>query len=66
MTRLSAFLCDETGAATVDWVVLTAGVGALSLMIFTVVSPKVKTLTNKIATQMDESTAVLASDNANP
>ena len=65
MTKLSAFLRDEAGAVTVDWVVLTASVAVLGLMIFTVVSPKVTAVTTKIGNQVDEATAVLASDSAN-
>lgn len=62
MTRLFSFLNDETGAASVDWVVLTASVALLGLMIVTVITPKVKTLTTAIAAQVDEATAVLAND----
>jgi Flp pilus assembly pilin Flp len=35
MTKFSAFLNDETGAVTVDWVVLTAAVVGLGLVVFT-------------------------------
>ena len=65
MTKLSAFLRGEAGAVTVDWVVLTASVAVLGLTIFTVVSPKVTAVTTKIGSQVDEATAVLASDSAN-
>jgi Flp pilus assembly pilin Flp len=33
MTRFERFLDDETGAITVDWVVLTAGIVALAIVV---------------------------------
>ena len=33
MTRLQRFLRDETGAVTVDWVVLTSGVVILAIVV---------------------------------
>jgi Flp pilus assembly pilin Flp len=44
MTRFSAFLNDEAGAVTVDWVVLTAAVVGLGLVVFTYVRPGVSNL----------------------
>ena len=35
MTKFSAFLKDEAGAVTVDWVVLTAAIVGLGLLVFT-------------------------------
>ena len=52
MTKFSAFLNDETGAVTVDWVVLTAAVVGLGLVIFTILSPAVNNLTNDISNTM--------------
>ena len=54
MTKFSAFLKDEAGAVTVDWVVLTAAVVGLGLVIFAVLSPAVNNLTNDIAATMDK------------
>ena len=54
MTKFSAFLKDESGAVTVDWVVLTAAVVGLGLIVFTAIRPAVQTLATGIATEMDE------------
>ena len=37
MTKFSAFLKDEAGAVTVDWVVLTAAIVGLGLLVFSFV-----------------------------
>jgi len=37
--RLRRFLREEAGAITVDWVVLTAGVIAMVLMLFSILTP---------------------------
>ena len=63
MTKFSAFLKDEAGAVTVDWVVLTAAVVGLGMVIFAVIAPAVNNLTNEIGAEMNEATAVLAADN---
>ncbi len=52
MTKFSAFLKDEAGAVTVDWVVLTAAVVGLGLVIFSILSPAVNALTNDISNTM--------------
>jgi Flp pilus assembly pilin Flp len=52
MTNFSAFLKDETGAVTVDWVVLTAAVVGLGLLIFTLIRPAVSNLAGSIADEM--------------
>lgn len=52
MTKFSAFLKDEAGAVTVDWVVLTAAVVGLGLVIFQILSPAVNNLTNDISNTM--------------
>ena len=33
MTRISKFLSDDTGAVTIDWVALTAGILLLGIMV---------------------------------
>jgi Flp pilus assembly pilin Flp len=53
MTKFSAFLNDETGAVTVDWVVLTAAVVGLGLIILNFVEPAVRTLSSEIAIEID-------------
>jgi Flp pilus assembly pilin Flp len=54
MTNFSAFLNDETGAVTVDWVVLTAAVVGLGLVVFTIIQPAVGNLATEIAGELEE------------
>lgn len=63
MTKFSAFLKDEAGAVTVDWVVLTAAVVGLGMVIFAVIQPAVSSLATEIGAEMDEATAILSADN---
>lgn len=53
MTKFSAFLKDETGAVTVDWVVLTAAVVTLGLVVFNYIAPAVSTLAQDIETEIN-------------
>jgi Flp pilus assembly pilin Flp len=53
MTKFSAFLNDESGAVTVDWVVLTAAVVGLGLIVMAAVRPAVSDLAADIATSID-------------
>lgn len=53
MTKFSAFLKDEAGAVTVDWVVLTAAVVGLGLVVFTFVRPAVSDLAVQIGDEID-------------
>jgi Flp pilus assembly pilin Flp len=52
MTKFSAFLNDETGAVTVDWVVLTAAVVGLGLVVFTFVQPAISNLAEDIGDEV--------------
>jgi Flp pilus assembly pilin Flp len=52
MTKFSAFLNDETGAVTVDWVVLTAAVVGLGLVVFTFVQPAISNLASDIGAEI--------------
>jgi Flp pilus assembly pilin Flp len=54
MTMFTAFLKDEAGAVTVDWVVLTAAVVTLGLVVFTFVAPAVSTLASDIGSEISE------------
>jgi len=49
MPKLTSFLSDESGAVTVDWVVLTAAVAFLGLIIFSTVRPAVGNMAEGIA-----------------
>lgn len=53
MTNFSAFLKDEAGAVTVDWVVLTAAVVGLGLLVFNLVRPAVGDLAGAIGNELD-------------
>lgn len=52
MTKFSAFLNDEAGAVTVDWVVLTAAVVGLGLVVFSFVRPAVTNLGHAIGLEV--------------
>lgn len=54
MTKFSAFLNDETGAVTVDWVVLTAAIVGLGLVVFTFIQPAISNLASDIKTEIDD------------
>ena len=62
MTKFSAFLNDETGAVTVDWVVLTAAVVGLGLLIFNFVRPAVSNLAEQIGTELESAKTCMTSD----
>jgi Flp pilus assembly pilin Flp len=62
MTKLSAFLKDDAGAVTVDWVVLTAAIVGLGLLVFNAVRPAVGNLANGIATELDSAGVCLLED----
>ncbi|WP_128514217.1 hypothetical protein [Tabrizicola thermarum] len=64
MTKFSAFLKDEAGAVTVDWVVLTAAVVGLGLLIFSYVRPGVSNLAQAINTELGNAQSCMTSDNA--
>lgn len=62
MTKFSAFLQDEAGAVTVDWVVLTAAIVGLGLLVFTFVRPAVSNLASGIAGELGAAQTCLLSD----
>ncbi|MEL6510030.1 MAG: hypothetical protein AAFQ47_03125 [Pseudomonadota bacterium] len=55
-TRLSRFRHDEDGAITVDWVMVTAGVVALSIAVMNLVGDSSMTVTKKISSEMSSAT----------
>ncbi len=63
MTKFSAFLKDEAGAVTVDWVVLTAAVVTLGLVVFTFIRPAVGNLAADIANEVDEAGNTMTTTN---
>jgi Flp pilus assembly pilin Flp len=57
MKRLR-FLRDESGAVTVDWVVLTAALVGLVLMVFTILTEEIyQNTAQSIAAHVDEAAA---------
>ena len=60
MTKFSAFLKDEAGAVTVDWVVLTAAVVGLGLVVFTLIRPAIGNLAQDIADEVSEAGSVMS------
>jgi Flp pilus assembly pilin Flp len=46
------FAANETGAVTVDWVVLTAGIVGLGIIVMTKVGGGATTVSTKIATSL--------------
>ena len=55
MTNFASFLNDESGAVTVDWVVLTAAVVGLGLAVMLIVKPAVEGLSTDISTSLTKS-----------
>ncbi len=51
------FAKDESGAVTVDWVVLTAAIVGLGIVVMSVVVPAVKNAGNQIAGGLNNSMA---------
>ena len=64
MTKFSAFLKDEAGAVTVDWVVLTAAIVGLGLLVFTFVRPAVSNLAEGIGAELGAAQACMAANGA--
>jgi Flp pilus assembly pilin Flp len=62
MTKISAFLNDETGAVTVDWVVLTAAIVGLGLVVFNFVRPAVSNVAQQIGTELEEAKTCMTSN----
>ena len=62
MTKFSAFLKDEAGAVTVDWVVLAAAIVGLGLLVFTFVRPAVSNLASGIASEMGDAQSCMSSN----
>jgi uncharacterized membrane protein YcfT len=62
MTKFSAFLNDEAGAVTVDWVVLTAAIVGLGLLVFNFVRPAVSDLAEGIGTELGDAQECLLND----
>jgi Flp pilus assembly pilin Flp len=64
MTKISAFLNDEAGAVTVDWVVLTAAIVGLGLLVFNFVRPAVSNLAEGIGTELGQAQTCMENNGA--
>jgi Flp pilus assembly pilin Flp len=62
MTKISAFLKDEAGAVTVDWVVLTAAIVGLGLLVFNFIRPAVSNLAQGIGSELGAAQTCLLND----
>ncbi|MDB5660634.1 MAG: hypothetical protein JWS10_3249 [Cypionkella sp.] len=51
------FKSDESGAVTVDWVVLTAAIVGLGMVVMKTVGGGIEGLGGKIVTKLDDTTA---------
>ena len=54
---LKNFKSDESGAVTVDWVVLTAAIVGLGMVVMTTVGQGIEDLSADIVTELDGTTA---------
>lgn len=54
LNMIKNFAADESGAVTVDWVVLTAAVVGLGLAVLSVVRPGISTMSNNINVQLNK------------
>ncbi|EEW26330.1 Flp family type IVb pilin [Rhodobacter ferrooxidans] len=52
LNHFKSFANDESGAVTVDWVVLTAAIVGLGLVVMTTVGGAIKTQATAIATEV--------------
>ena len=53
---LKKFRKDEAGAVTVDWVVLTAAIVGLGIVVMTTVGGGIKTLASNVSTAVSSET----------
>lgn len=63
MSKFSAFLKDEAGAVTVDWVVLTAAVVGLGLVVMVYIRPAVSGLASDIADEIEDAGSKMQATN---
>ncbi|MGL4311762.1 MAG: hypothetical protein ACRCSU_14890 [Paracoccaceae bacterium] len=53
---IQSFRSDDSGAVTVDWVVLTAAIVGLGIAVLASIGGGVKSLSNKISSQLSAQT----------
>ena len=64
--NFKAFASDESGAVTVDWVVLTAAIVGLGLVVMTTVGTAIKTQATNIATDVGAKASAGTASNTTP
>lgn len=52
--RIEAFVCQEDGAITVDWVVLTSAILGLTVLLLTTVGSESDALATRVSEKVDE------------
>ena len=57
MNTFKAFASDESGAVTVDWVVLTAAIVGLGLIVMNTVGAGIENLAGKIETDLKDNSS---------
>ena len=57
--RIKSFLSDESGAITVDWVVLTAAVVLLGAAVVVGIATNTLNLAGKVGTELESSDAMI-------
>ena len=58
LNAIKNFKNDESGAVTVDWVVLTAAVVGLGLIVINAARPAIQNAATVIATDIDNAAAI--------
>jgi Flp pilus assembly pilin Flp len=56
LNSVKSFAKDENGAVTVDWVVLTAGIVGLGILVIKLVGPGIEDLAGNIASKVSSTT----------
>ncbi|NCM98228.1 MAG: hypothetical protein GW948_13410 [Rhodobacterales bacterium] len=64
--NFKAFASDESGAVTVDWVVLTAAIVGLGLVVMTTVGGAIKTQATNIAADVTAKASAGTASNTTP
>lgn len=59
MTYLSSFLQDDSGAVTVDWVVLTAAIVGLGIAVITTIGGGADSLATEVSSTFSSATVTL-------
>lgn len=60
MTLFTKFANDESGAVTVDWVVLTAAIVGIAIAVLTLISGGINNAANAIDEQLSDSSTGIA------